>query len=42
VLDSEDRLCGIVSLGDLSRQTDGQSANKALEGVSERGGRHEQ
>jgi CBS domain-containing protein len=33
---------GIVSLGDLSRQTDGQSANKALEGVSERGGRHEQ
>ena len=42
VLDSEDRLCGIVSLGDLSRQTDGSSAGEALEGVSQRGGRHEQ
>ena len=42
VLDAQDRLCGIVSLGDLSRQTDGGSAGQALEGVSQRGGRHEQ
>jgi CBS domain-containing protein len=42
VLDAQDRLCGIVSLGDLSRQTDGGSAGQALEGVSQRGGKHEQ
>ena len=42
VLDGNDRLCGIVSLGDLSRQTDGGSASQALEGVSQPGGRHEQ
>jgi CBS domain-containing protein len=42
VLDAQDRLCGIVSLGDLSRQTDGSSAGQALEGVSQPGGRHEQ
>jgi CBS domain-containing protein len=42
VLDAQDRLCGIVSLGDLSRQTDGGSAGQALEGVSQPGGRHEQ
>jgi CBS domain-containing protein len=42
VLDSNDRLCGIVSLGDLSRQTDGGSASQALEGVSQPGGAHEQ
>jgi CBS-domain-containing membrane protein len=42
VLDAQDRLCGIVSLGDLSRQTDGGSAGQALEGVSQRGGQHEQ
>ena len=42
VIDSNERLCGIISLGDLSRQTDGGSAGKALEGVSQPGGRHEQ
>jgi CBS domain-containing protein len=42
VLDAQDRLCGIVSLGNLSRQTDGSSAGQALEGVSQPGGRHEQ
>lgn len=42
VLDEQDRLCGIVSLGDLSRETDGESAHQALEGVSQPGGHHEQ
>jgi CBS domain-containing protein len=34
VLDAEDRLCGIVSLGDLTRETRGEAAQTALEGVS--------
>jgi CBS domain-containing protein len=42
VIDSNERLCGIISLGDLSRQTDGGTANEALEGVSEPGGQHQQ
>jgi CBS domain-containing protein len=42
VIDSEQRLCGIVSLGDLARESDGQSANQALEGVSQPGGQHQQ
>ena len=42
VIDSNERLCGIVSLGDLSRETDGGAANEALEGVSEPGGQHQQ
>ena len=42
VLDENDRLCGIVSLGDLARETDDESAHEALEGVSEPGGRHQQ
>ena len=42
VLDSSDRLVGIVSLGDLSRETTGQSASQALEGVSAPGGDHRQ
>ena len=42
VIDNENRLCGIVSLGDLSRQTDGDSASVALEGVSQPGGQHQQ
>lgn len=42
VLDSNDKLCGIVSLGDLSRQTDDQSASQALEGVSAPGDQHKQ
>ena len=42
VIDQEDRLCGIVSLGDLSRETDGDFASEALEGVSQPGGEHRQ
>jgi CBS domain-containing protein len=42
VIDGEERLCGIVSLGDLSRETDEDTAAEALEGVSERGGSHQQ
>ena len=34
VVDENENLCGIVSLGDLSRETDGESAHQALEGVS--------
>jgi CBS domain-containing protein len=42
VLDEQERLCGIVSLGDLSRESDDDTASEALEGVSKPGGRHQQ
>jgi len=42
VIDSQEQLCGIVSLGDLSREADVDCASKALEGVSEPGGQHQQ
>ena len=42
VLDSEDRLIGIVSLGDLARESRGEAAHEALEGVSAPGGQHQQ
>jgi len=42
VIDQDERLCGIVSLGDLSRDADEDTAAEALEGVSEPGGRHQQ
>jgi len=42
VIDENERLCGIVSLGDLSRQTDTETAAQALEGVSQPGGQHQQ
>jgi CBS-domain-containing membrane protein len=42
VIDADERLCGIVSLGDLSRETDGETAHQALEGVSQPGGQHQQ
>ena len=42
VLDGDDRLIGIVSLGDLARETDAAPAQKALEGVSAPGGQHQQ
>jgi CBS domain-containing protein len=42
VIDDQERLCGIVSLGDLSREGDEDSATEALEGVSEPGGQHQQ
>ena len=42
VIDEDERLCGIVSLGDLSRETDSDCATEALEGVSQLGGQHQQ
>ena len=42
VLDSDDKLCGIVSLGDLARETGGEEAQEAFEGVSQTGGSHQQ
>jgi len=42
VLDHEERLIGIVSLGDLARETAGEQAHEALEGVSQPGGDHQQ
>lgn len=42
VVDENDRLVGIVSLGDLSREGPDQAAAMALEGVTQPGGEHEQ
>jgi CBS domain-containing protein len=42
VIDQQQRLCGIVSLGDLSREADDDCAEQALEGVSQPGGQHRQ
>ena len=42
VVDQDERLCGIVSLGDLSRESDSDCATEALEGVSQPGGEHRQ
>ncbi len=42
VIDETEKLVGIVSLGDLSRETDGEVAHEALEGVSAPGGSHQQ
>jgi CBS domain-containing protein len=42
VLDENQQLCGIVSLGDLSQRSDDDAAEQALEGVSEPGGSHRQ
>jgi CBS domain-containing protein len=42
VIDSDELLCGIVSLADLSRETDSETASQALEGVSQPGGQHQQ
>jgi len=42
ILDSDERLCGIVSLGDLSRDADSGSAEQALQGVSAPGDKHDQ
>ena len=38
VVDDNEKLVGIVSLGDLSRETEGEVAHEALEGVSASGG----
>ena len=42
IVDASERLCGIVSLGDLSREADQQSADQALQGVSAPGDKHRQ
>ena len=42
VVDGDEKLCGIVSLGDLSRDGDDQSASQALAGISQPGGQHQQ
>jgi CBS domain-containing protein len=42
VIDSDERLCGIVSLGDLARESDNECSQQALEGVSQPGGQHQQ
>jgi CBS domain-containing protein len=42
VIDSDEKLCGIVSLGDLSREADPESAEQALQGVSAPGDQHSQ
>jgi CBS domain-containing protein len=42
VIDDQQKLCGIVSLGDLSREGDNGAAEQALDGVSQPGGQHQQ
>ena len=42
VIDEQQKLCGIVSLGDLARETETEAAHEALEGVSQPGGQHQQ
>ena len=42
VVDSDDRIVGMVSLGDLSREAQDDAAATALEGVSQPGGQHQQ
>lgn len=42
VVDADERIVGIVSLGDLARETDSNTAEKALEGVSAPAGLHQQ
>ncbi len=42
VLDESGKLVGMVSLGDLARETSGESAHHALEGVSAESGQHQQ
>ena len=42
VVDEDERLCGIVSLGDLTQKASDSAAEQALEGVTEPGGDHRQ
>jgi CBS domain-containing protein len=42
VIDSDERLCGIVSLGDLAREGPSNTAGLALEAVAQPGGQHQQ
>ncbi|MBA3667179.1 MAG: CBS domain-containing protein [Sphingomonas sp.] len=42
VLDQGNRIVGMISLGDLSREGKQEAASQALEGVSASGGQHQQ
>ena len=42
VVDDQQRLCGIVSLGDLTQKGSDSAAEQALEGVTRPGGEHRQ
>ena len=42
VIDDQERLCGIVSLGDLTQKGSNSAAEQALEGVTQPGGEHRQ
>lgn len=42
VIDEQERLCGIVSLGDLTQEGEDDAAEQALEGVTQPGGQHQQ
>jgi CBS domain-containing protein len=42
VIDADDRIVGMVSLGDLSREAQEAAASTALEGVSAPGDKHKQ
>lgn len=42
VIDEQEKLCGIVSLADLTQQGAESAAEQALEGVSQPGGAHQQ
>jgi CBS domain-containing protein len=42
VVDEQEHLVGIVSLGDLSQKADDNTAEQVLEGVTEPGGDHQQ
>jgi len=42
VIDEQQQLCGIVSLGDLARESEKECSQEALEGVSQPGGQHQQ
>ena len=42
VIDESEKLVGIVSLGDLSREADDETAEQVLENVSAPGGQHQQ
>jgi CBS domain-containing protein len=42
VIDEQQKLCGIVSLSDISQKADDSTAEQVLEGVTEPGGQHQQ
>ena len=42
VVDDQENICGIVSLGDLTQKAEDGTAEMALEGISQPGGDHQQ